>query len=286
MTVRVSVVIPVYNQWDGVPLLLAALMPQLSAETEVVLVDNGSDDPQYPKAIPANIMIVSCSTPGSYAARNFGVSKSSGEILVFTDADCIPRTDWLRNIVERLGRDLNAIIAGEVAMVGASQAPNRFEMYDILRGIPQKRYVSKGYAATANLATSRALFDKVGGFDASRKSGGDADFCRRSVAAGTELVFCAEAVVEHPARSTWDELVIKTRRIKGGQLNHQRSVRRKLLVILRTLFPPVLAVSRFARDDRWPVRYRANAIGVQLQLWWVEVAEVARLLAGKVEERR
>jgi len=283
----VSIIVPVYEQWSMVPALLRALDSQpTNVKTEILLVDNRSDIFRPPEQLPPNATILVCNTPGSYAARNFGVEQSSGEILIFTDADCRPRPGWLRHMVEALAGMPDRLVAGDIVMISDQEKPNAYEMYDLVRGIPQRRYVSHGYAATANVAVTRALFDKLGGFDARRKSGGDADFCRRAIKAGAKLVFEPRAVVEHPARSTWAELTTKARRVKGGQIRHQKSRGRLLINVIRTFLPPGGAIVNFLNSTNWPLSYRLVAIAIQLRLWVVEIAEVLRLLTGAEEERR
>ncbi len=280
--VRFSVVVPVYRDWHLVPALLACLQRQTLAPErfEVILVDNGSPDFAVPPALPENARIVRCETPGSYAARNEGVRHSRGEWLAFTDADCLPAPEWLGALDEEAGRHAWAtLIAGAVEVVGLSAAPSAAEIHDIVRGIPQARYVGRGYGATANLAAPRAVFDAVGGFDAGRFSGGDADFCRRAGARGVALVYAPRARVDHPARATWRAVAAKARRIKGGQIA-RGSPRRRAAWVARTLVPPVPEAWRLLGATRHPLRHRLVAVAVQAGLWGVEVGETIRLLAG------
>ena len=184
-----------------------------------------------------------------------------------------------------VGQRPDTPVAGPVEVVALSARPGAWEIYDMVKGIPQERYIARGYAATANLAVSRRLFYRLGGFDAARFSGGDADFCRRAAAAGHPVVLAKEARVEHPARATWEEIATKARRVKGGQLA-AGSPRRRLMWLARTLLPPVTAAWRFLGSSRHPLRYRLVAILVQMRIWAVELAEAARLAAGRPAERR
>jgi hypothetical protein len=166
----------------------------------------------------------------------------------------------------------------------AGETPNAFEIYDRIRGIPQEHYVRRGYATTANLVVPRAVFEAVGGFDARRFSGGDADFCLRAARAGHGVVLVPGAVVAHPCRATWEALATKARRTKGGQITGgSRGLRLRWLG--RTLVPPFHVAARFLRAPR-PWRERLIAVGVLHRLWLVEFAETARLLAGGRPERR
>ena len=77
--------------------------------------------------------------------------------------------------------------------------PTACARYELVRGIPQARYVARGYAATANLAVPADLFRRLGGFDAARRSGGDAGFFRRAGRAGHPVTLVPDAVVPTPA---------------------------------------------------------------------------------------
>jgi glycosyltransferase involved in cell wall biosynthesis len=92
-----SVIVPVFNHWQLIPLLLDLLKNQTIPDSrfEIILVDNGSDHIPEIDDLPGNTRIIGCSTPGSYAARNEGIKHAKGRILAFTDADCRPAPCWL-----------------------------------------------------------------------------------------------------------------------------------------------------------------------------------------------
>lgn len=295
-TPAISVVVPVYRHWDDVCGLLAALAAQTLPPDrfEVVVVDNdpggdpGSDPgsggaPADRRDWPANARLLACATPGSYAARNAGAAAARGGLLAFTDADCRPDPGWLAALAAAAAATPGTLLAGPVRMTSGAPS-SACEAYERLRGIPQARYVANGYAATANLAVPAPVFRAVGGFDARRFSGGDADFCRRAGRAGYPVRLVADAVVAHPCRATWPALVAKARRVKGGQVAAGPLPRRALWV-LRTLTPPFRAVARFGRAEA-PVRDRLQATGLLFALWGVELAELVRLMAGRSPERR
>ncbi len=286
MSGRVSIVVPVFEQWSMVPGLVGSLLRQSVQPDEVIIVDNGSARRMIPADLPAHYRVLECGVAGSYAARNHGVRNASGDILVFTDADCVPEDGWLAALLVAIGGSDGRIVAGHIDVAASSTEPNAYEIYDMLRGIPQEQYVARGYAATANLGLRRSLFERLGGFDARRKSGGDADLCRRAVAIGATLLFVPDAVVKHPARSTWSELETKARRVKGGQVRHQKSAWGLATVIAKTALRPGLDGFRFLTARNWPMTYRVKACGVAVRLWGVELLEIVRLSLGAPEERR
>ena len=281
---RFSVIVPVWRQWAELSLLLADLAGQSApGGFEVLVVDN--EPPSAPPlALPEGVRLLPCPTPGSYAARNAGAALARGDWLVFTDADCRPRPGWLAALARAAEAHPRDLVAGPVEVESAGARPNPCEIYDMVRGIPQARYVARGYAATANLAVPRAAFDAVGGFDPARFSGGDAVFCRRAGALGHGLRLAPEAVVAHPARSDWAALSAKARRIKGGQIA-AGPLPRRAAWLLRTLSPPVRDAAAYLASPH-PRGRRLVAVAMRLRLWGVELAETARLLAGGPPERR
>lgn len=287
-TLRFSVIVPVYAQWHLMPALMERLAGQSLARDafEIIVVDNGSPKVDEELVAAAGGRLIICTRPGSYAARNAGAALARGDWLAFTDADCLPRRDWLSAFLDAEKRHgASGLMAGSVVMRAAGPRPNSFEAYDIARGIPQQRYVSRGYAATANLLVPRQVFVRLGGFAEGRLSGGDAEFCRRAGAADVPIRFVPDAIVEHPARSDWEAIATKSRRVKGGQILNGSGLRR-LAWIVRTLLPPLDAAWRMLRHADLPAPLRLVAIGVLARVWLVEIGETARLLAGGTPERR
>lgn len=289
MRPKVSIIVPVYQDWSRVPVLLEAIGAQTLSEKqfELLLVDNGSDSIPDTSAWPPFAQLLRCDTPGSYAARNSGIAHARGELLVFTDADCRPEPDWLEKLLDRQAReegDGEVIVAGAIRVVaeGDMTAAAR---YDEMMGLTQARYVDRGYAATANLSVPRRLFKRIGGFDSRRFSGGDASFCRYAVSRGARLVYCPEAIVRHPARRSLAELVRKVRRVKGGQIRNGPWSRRFLYGV-RGFLPPVRAWARIWCQREVSAHERFVISGVQARLWIAEMTETVRLISGARPERR
>ncbi|MBI4921058.1 MAG: glycosyltransferase [Devosia nanyangense] len=285
---QVSVIVPVFEQWHLAPLLCAGLNGQdIAADRyEVLLVDNGSRMIEVPSNLPPNARILTCAQPGSYAARNAGLAEARADWLLFTDADCRPEPNWISTILEasrRLGP--STLLAGPVRMLAGSADPNIYEIYDLVRGIPQERYVRRGYAATANLAVHRSVFAAAGPFDGRRFSGGDAEFCRRARAAGNTTALVPGAYVGHPCRSSWAEIETKARRVRGGQVA-PGSLRRHKSIVAVAILSPLKGIWTLMRARPHSLRYRLLASLVLLRVWWAEISETIRLSFGATPERR
>lgn len=286
----ISVIVPVYRDWPCIAGLLEALEQQIFQDFELILIDNAPLDANpdagslLARDVQVKLRVVACATPGSYAARNAGARVAEGQILVFTDADCRPVPGWLRALSQATARTPKALLAGPVEMRPSALA-NAYEIFDTVRGLPQASFVRRGYAVTANLAMQKDLFDTMGGFDENRFSGGDAEFCRRAGAKGISLHLVPDALVYHPARNTWDALVTKARRIKGGQVASGPKIRRVIWTI-RSLCPPVREMLAYVFSP-YPLAWRLVACRVRVRLWGVELRELSRLLVqGNPRERR
>ncbi|NMB48411.1 glycosyltransferase family 2 protein [Candidatus Kuenenbacteria bacterium] len=103
----VSVIIPVYNNWEGLEKCLASLAKQTFKDFEVVVVDDGSPEPsgsgisnfQFPIS---NFRIEHGGAP---KARNFGFDQSKGELVLFCDADMELRNDCLEKMKKTLDKN-------------------------------------------------------------------------------------------------------------------------------------------------------------------------------------
>lgn len=286
--IQITVIVPIYQQWPLAQTLFDCLAAQTlpQAHWEVLAVDNGSDVVPLPQQLPGFVRLLHCERPGSYAARNAAIDRARGELLVFTDADCLPHVDWLQAHWEAYCQHGNRQInAGAITVKKLTDdAPNQYEQYDILLGIPQKRYAQKrGFGVTANLAVPRDVFDRSGRFNADRFSGGDAEFCRRARRDGVGLAYVDAAGVVHPARSSWTALATKARRIKAAQMRHG-PLRWRVINLLRTLLPPQLALRTItAAKIGW--RQKPSLVGIAIRLRLLEIVEIIRLLRGATPER-
>ena len=97
----ISVIIPVYNDEERILECVDSIFSQRTSSfsLEVIVVDNGSTDNTFSVAknelLPKydSLRVEQCLSPGSYAARNHGLSVCKGEYTAFTDSDCKVSTD-------------------------------------------------------------------------------------------------------------------------------------------------------------------------------------------------
>lgn len=239
----VSVIIPVYNDLERLDTCLEALAKQTYGAREVIVVDNGSSDPASSlSGKHPSVRFEHEGMRGSYAARNRGIEAARGDILAFTDSDCIPAPDWLERGVRALrGCGDCGIVAGKVDVFLQNEAaPTAFERLEQIFAFPQDTYVRKGrFGVTANIFTTRRVVDAVGPFDATLQSGGDFEWGQRVSAAGFSVQYAPDVVVLHPARADVHEVRKKIRRMANGAFSRDPRWRSILRYTLRYSLPPM-----------------------------------------------
>ena len=96
---KISVIIPTYNESNAIGECIASLAKQTYHDFEIIVVDDGSTD-ETPEKISSRVTTLHQNHLGAGAARNLGVKRASGEILVFVDADMTFDKNFLKNLVK------------------------------------------------------------------------------------------------------------------------------------------------------------------------------------------
>lgn len=297
----VSAIVPVLNDARRLELCLSALDEQSypADAYEVIVVDNGSDDEDaIARVVSSHRARLSWEKkPGSYCARNHGLSLARGEIIAFTDADCIPDRDWLEQGVSCLQSVPKCgLVAGRVELFYRDpQHLTAVELHESIYAFPQEAYLAQGLGGvTANLLTYKAVVDRVGGFKESLKSGGDLEWGERVASLGYERVYSARVKVRHPARACWGEIARKARRTTGGiydrfmdkqapPLEMHLTFGRLIYDNLRQIPKDAFAVWGNSRLPGWRDKMKVTAVVCYIRI--VELVEKFRLRWGGSSSR-
>jgi len=195
----ISVIIPVYNAEKYIDNLLHSLMNQDFPKNnfEIIIVNDGSTDNTCSQLLRwkmevHNFNIISIPNSGPGIARNKGVEIAKGEIIAFTDADCIPPLDWLKRIYEEFEKN------PEICIVYGAVSSN-------IRGKLLPFFISfeiKGeYISPSNMAIKKECFISLKGFDPSFSYlAEDWEFTYRVKKKGVKIKFCENIKVYHPHR--------------------------------------------------------------------------------------
>ncbi|MBM7068989.1 glycosyltransferase family 2 protein [Actibacterium sp. 188UL27-1] len=202
---KIAVIIPHYNDHDRLRRCLSALAKNDLTAAEVVVVDNASPTPVEPitQEFP-QVRLVTEPLKGAAAARNRGAAETTAPTLAFLDADCVPAPDWLTT-ANALAAD-NTVIGGRIDVFDETPAPRSgAEAFETVFAFHQRSYVEdKGFSVTANLVTTRSVFDRTGPLIVGVSE--DLEWCQRATAKGARLVYADTLKVSHPTRIDWPAL--------------------------------------------------------------------------------
>lgn len=188
----VSVIVPVYNDAIRIRACIESLLLQTYPfqQYEIIIIDNGSTDttPVTIKHFPVKYLSEN-KIQGSYAARNKGIRNAAGDIIAFTDSDCIPVPEWIVSGVAALYEQSCDLIGGNVQFE-FSPKWSAAEICDSLTNMQIEQNISeRKVGKTANLFVKSHVIQKTGLFAENLKSGGDVAWTRKAVQDGFKIGF-------------------------------------------------------------------------------------------------
>jgi cellulose synthase/poly-beta-1,6-N-acetylglucosamine synthase-like glycosyltransferase len=198
-----SIIIPVYNEAQTLGDCLASLARQTAhrQDLEIIVVDDGSTDntPDVVRSFPG-VRLLTQRRQGPAAARNRGAREATGEIILFTDGDCIPLDNWLEEMLAPFSRepDLTGVKGAYLTRQRALTA--RFvqiEYEDKYDKLASQKYID--FIDTYSAGYRRRTFLEVGGFDQEFPvaCAEDVELSYRLANLGCKLVFNPRARVIH-----------------------------------------------------------------------------------------
>lgn len=243
----VAIIIPHYNDIARLRRCLDALMPQVDDGIDVVVADNASPtSPEDALGDWSGVRLVVQPQKGAGPARNAGVAATDAPWLMFLDADCVPRHDWVAR-----GREIadeTSVIGGRVEVFDETPPPRSgAEAFETVFAFKMRKYLeAEAYLGSGNLVTSRHVFETTGGFRPAVSE--DKDWSQRAAAAGFRLVYDDDLVVGHPSRGDWKDLRRKWQRLTTERfLLEVEGPSNRLAWAARALMMPASAVAHAPR---------------------------------------
>jgi len=196
----VSVVIPAFNCEKTIAQTLQALQKQTFKISEIIVVDDGStDSTAHVVRSFDHVHYVYQANAGPATARNLGASIAKGEILFFTDSDCIPQTDWIQKALNCFHEGKVAVVSGSYAIANPDELLARCIHQEIIfRHEKLMPRYPKSFGSY-NFGMRKNIFEELGGFDSKYRyaSGEDNDLGYKVLNAGYKIYFEKEAKVQH-----------------------------------------------------------------------------------------
>jgi glycosyltransferase involved in cell wall biosynthesis len=223
----ISVVVCTYNRAESLRRTLHSLHDMATPaplEWEVVVVDNNSRDgtrdvvTAFARNARMPVRYLFESRQGLSRARNTGVRAARGDVIAFTDDDCLVDPQWLARIDAEFRTDASlAVVGGRVELHDPRDRPVSVRVH-------RERVLVKSFQEIAtfmigcNMSCRRRLFDDIGSFDVRLGSGAkipsaeDWDFLYRSLKAAAKMVFAPDVLVRHDHGRRSDAQVESLRR--------------------------------------------------------------------------
>ncbi|WP_040299712.1 glycosyltransferase family 2 protein, partial [Arcticibacter svalbardensis] len=214
MNRNISVVVPTYKRSELLIRCLNALLTQSIGKStyEIIVVSDGPD-PDTADAIEVWTGFIHPNVSyyplpqkkGPAAARNYGWMKASGELIAFTDDDCIPDQDWLASLLAAYHDEEELVISGQV-IVPLPENPTDFER--------NTAHLETAEFITANCACTKKALWETGGFDERFEQAWreDSDLHFKIIQHKIPLKKVSNAVVVHPVRTAPWGISIKEQR--------------------------------------------------------------------------
>jgi len=198
--VVISIIIPTYNAAQTLIECVQACLNQdyPKDKLEIIIVDDGSTDDtqEIIKKYPVTYIYQSNSGPAK--ARNTGWRSARGEVICFTDSDCIPHKEWVKRLTNKFASEAIGAVAGSYEIASKKNLLAQCIHEEIIERhlrMPEQIHVFGSY----NVAIKREVLERVGGFNEGYRyaSGEDNDLSYRILKAGYKICFARDALVAH-----------------------------------------------------------------------------------------
>lgn len=173
---KVSLIIPVYNEEKHIRACLDSLSKQTYKNLEIIVIDDGSTDKSKAKIQKLKIQLKNQKLTlleqkhgGAGKARNLGAAKATGKILVFVDADMTFTTSFVEKLVTPIVAGTTKGTFSKEELLANDSNPWAV-CWNINRGLPVNKMHPDNYPSEQPVfrAILKSEFDRVGGFDVSK----------------------------------------------------------------------------------------------------------------------
>ena len=221
MTINISIIIPVYNAENTILQCLNSLANQSINQKyyEVICIDDGSLDNSFAILTAynniKNLITITQPNNGPARARNKGAVKARGNILLFTDSDCILDYYWIHEMTKPFEESDVVGVQGRYK-TKQKQIISQFEQLEIensYKKMSRIKYIDS--IGTYSAAYRQEIFMKYGGFNTQYKeaSGEDFELSYKIYNDGYQMVLNKNAICFHKhSEKLFDYLKTKYKR--------------------------------------------------------------------------
>jgi len=281
--IRISVVIPTRDRPGPLAACLGALSASFPPDAETVVVSDGGTEDPGPVVAPfvdsLRLRLLRVQHRGPAAARNRGLEVAQGQIVAFTDDDCLPQPGWVASLATGVRASPPRAVGGSTRVGTKATVSAEAAQLVLLLLSRHDRAVAgrERLLPSNNFACPADALVRLGGFDESFRTAEDRELCRRWAQAGFELGRVSEAIVEHDENLDLGGFVRKFFAYgRGAARFHGSGADPSLRESIRFHFRlPALVIPELRQRGL----VRSAAIAALLLLW--EISNVAGYLAEK-----
>src|SRR5258708_37508399 len=232
---KISVIIPTYNEEKNIADCIVSLRKQTEKDCEIVVVDDRSTDGTLNILRELEVKVLEQKHQGPGIARNLGARHAKGKILVFVDSDMTFSRDFLQNLVGDIkqGKTKGTFSKDEFV----SNWENVWaRCWNINEGLPSKRRLPANYPNHQKVfrAILKSEFDRVEGFS----KGGYTDDYTLSAKLGYEAEAASNAVFYHKNPDTLSEVYKQAKWV--GKREYKLGAIGNYIALFRASFIPTM----------------------------------------------
>jgi len=190
----ISFIIPAYNEENNIAITLTDIIEKNPGYScEIIVVNHNSNDDTELIAKSHDVKVINKVGGTVASVRNFGVTNTTGEILVFLDSDVSLTSEWFNH----LSSVISELKESPMQITGAHCTPPKNKNW--IESYWFNNYIVKdnSYLGTGHMITTRKLFVGINGFDEKLPTGEDYDFCMRAINYGGKITNNPKLVAIH-----------------------------------------------------------------------------------------
>jgi glycosyltransferase involved in cell wall biosynthesis len=208
--VKLSVIVPAYNEANYIRGILTSLRKQTFTDFEIIVKDGESSDETVEVARKHADKIISSKDISVSDARNQGAKHAGGDVLVFADADTVLLPNMLQRIADLMENE--KMVGGSCRKIPANRNVLDRLVYEFVNlstfiGV----YLHVGGAHGNCMFIRKDVFEKIGGFNQKIHIAEEQELVRKAMRFGKFVFLLDYCVIEHPRRlQKWGRIKLYT----------------------------------------------------------------------------
>jgi len=213
--VRISVIVPAYNEANYIHRMLISLRKQTFRDFEIIVKDGESSDRTVEIAKKHADKMISSKDISVSDARNHGAKYADGNVLVFVDADTVLPPNMLQRIAD-LTENEN-VVGGSCRKIPENESVLDRMVYELVNiSTYLSVYLRIGGAHGNCLFIRKKIFERIGGFNPLIQIAEEQELVRKAMKFGKFVFLLDQCVMEHPRRiQEWGRLKLHTTWLNG-----------------------------------------------------------------------